>query len=61
MLKVIKTFEALRPLVDEGSPGRNWNDATNLVITGKAAAQVMGDWARGEFALAGLKAEVQDS
>lgn len=57
MLQVFKTFGDLRPLVDEGSPGRNWNDATNLVITGKAAAQVMGDWARGEFVLAGKKAE----
>jgi glucose/mannose transport system substrate-binding protein len=58
VLAVFKTFGQLRKLVDEGSPGRNWNDATNLVITGKAAAQVMGDWARGEFALAGMKAEV---
>lgn len=31
----------------------NWNDATNLVITGKAAGQIMGDWAQGEFAVAG--------
>jgi len=58
MTKVVETFAALRPFVDEGSAGRNWNDATNLVITGKAAAQVMGDWARGEFALAGKTAEV---
>jgi glucose/mannose transport system substrate-binding protein len=58
MLKVFETFGQLRDLVDEGSPGRNWNDATNLVITGKAAAQVMGDWARGEFAVAGKVADV---
>lgn len=31
---------------------QNWNDATNLVITGQAGGQVMGDWAQGEFAVA---------
>jgi glucose/mannose transport system substrate-binding protein len=52
--KAVETYAALRPLVDPGSPGRNWNDATSLVITGKAATQVMGDWAKGEFVAAGL-------
>jgi glucose/mannose transport system substrate-binding protein len=51
--KVAETFAGLRGLVDEGSPGRKWNDATNMVITGKAAMQVMGDWAKGEFIAAG--------
>ncbi len=51
--KAAETFGQLRGLVDEGSPGRNWNDATNLVITGKAAVQMMGDWAKGEFIAAG--------
>ncbi|MEF2071887.1 ABC transporter substrate-binding protein [Consotaella aegiceratis] len=55
--KVVETFGALRPFVDEGSPGRNWNDATNLVITDKAAFQQMGDWAIGEFRAAGEEAE----
>ncbi|PJE54226.1 ABC transporter substrate-binding protein [Marinomonas sp. BSi20584] len=58
MRKVFETFGALRQFTDAGAPGRNWNDATNMVITGKAAAQVMGDWARGEFAAAGKVAEV---
>ena len=31
---------------------QNWNDATNLVITGQAGGQIMGDWAQGEFAIA---------
>ncbi|MEP2029670.1 MAG: ABC transporter substrate-binding protein [Paracoccaceae bacterium] len=35
-----------------GSTVQNWNDATNLVITGKAGGQIMGDWAQGEFAVA---------
>ena len=29
-----------------------WNDAVSLVITGKAGANVMGDWAQGEFQVA---------
>ncbi len=51
--RAAETLGALRDLVDEGSPGRNWNDATNMVITGKAAVQMMGDWAKGEFIAAG--------
>ncbi|MDR3517688.1 MAG: ABC transporter substrate-binding protein [Azospirillaceae bacterium] len=55
--EMVKTFETMRKLtayVDPGSPGRKWNDAANLVITNKAAMQVMGDWAKGEFIAAGL-------
>ena len=51
--RAAEVFGALRDLVDEGSPGRNWNDATNMVITGQAAVQVMGDWAKGEFIATG--------
>jgi glucose/mannose transport system substrate-binding protein len=40
----------------KGSNVQDWNQATNLVITGKAGGQIMGDWAQGEFALAGQKA-----
>ena len=39
-----------------GSNVQDWNQATNLVITGEAGAQIMGDWAQGEFALAGQTA-----
>lgn len=56
IVKALKTFKDLKAFVDEGSPGRNWNDATNMVITGKAAVQFMGDWAKGEFVAAGLTA-----
>jgi glucose/mannose transport system substrate-binding protein len=37
----------------EGSNVQDWNQATNMVITGQAAGQIMGDWAQGEFAVAG--------
>jgi glucose/mannose transport system substrate-binding protein len=31
---------------------QDWNQATNMVITGKAGGQIMGDWAQGEFQVA---------
>jgi glucose/mannose transport system substrate-binding protein len=37
---------------------QDWNQATNLVITGAAGGQIMGDWAQGEFAVAGQTAGV---
>ncbi len=37
----------------EGSNVQDWNLATNMVITGTAGGQIMGDWAQGEFAVAG--------
>lgn len=56
MTRVIEAVAAARGLVDDGNVGRAWNDATNMVITGKAGAQIMGDWAQGEFAVAGQTA-----
>ena len=47
-------FEAVasaRALASE-SAVQDWNLATNMVITGQAGAQIMGDWAQGEFAVA---------
>lgn len=32
---------------------QDWNQATNMVITGDAGGQIMGDWAQGEFQIAG--------
>lgn len=54
MKSVFTELRALKQFTDEGYANRNWNDTTNLVITNKAALQVMGDWARGEFAAAGM-------
>lgn len=50
---VLLTFKRMKSYVDPGSPGRNWNDATAMLIAGKAGFQVMGDWAKGEFTNAG--------
>jgi len=49
---VLLTFKRLHSYVDAGSPGRNWNDATSLLITGRAGVQIMGDWVKAEFASA---------
>ena len=48
-------FEAVataRELASESSV-QDWNLATNMVITGQAGGQLMGDWAQGEFQVAG--------
>jgi glucose/mannose transport system substrate-binding protein len=49
---LLASFKRLHDYVDAGSPNRNWNDATAMVISGKAGVQIMGDWAKGEFATA---------
>jgi glucose/mannose transport system substrate-binding protein len=50
--KVLLAFKRLQSYVDRSAPGRNWNDATALLIAGKAGVQIMGDWAKGELAAA---------
>jgi glucose/mannose transport system substrate-binding protein len=57
MTHALTEFKALKQFSDEGSPTRTWNDTTALVIQDKAALQIMGDWARGEFGAAGKKPE----
>lgn len=58
MEKAFDQMLALRQMVDANFAGRDWNLATAMVINGKAGMQVMGDWAKGEFANAGKKANV---
>ncbi|WLS02543.1 ABC transporter substrate-binding protein [Shinella oryzae] len=50
--KVFKAADDARRM-SRGTNVQDWNQATNMVITGKAGGQIMGDWAQGEFALAG--------
>jgi glucose/mannose transport system substrate-binding protein len=49
MVKVFDEMRLLRGMVDDNFSGRDWNLATAMVIEGKAAMQVMGDWSKGEF------------
>ncbi len=49
MERVFTQFKRFRKYIDPDSAGRSWNEATEMVIDGRAAMQVMGDWAKGEF------------
>jgi len=53
--ELAKVFEAADKAraMSADSKVQDWNQATNMVITGQAAGQIMGDWAQGEFAVAG--------
>ena len=55
MHKVFDRMALLRTFVDDNFSGRDWNLASAMVINGKAAFQIMGDWAKGEFINAGKK------
>ncbi|NQY23907.1 MAG: carbohydrate ABC transporter substrate-binding protein [Campylobacteraceae bacterium] len=53
-----KSFDILRMVksfTDKNAPGRDWNLATSMVYKGEAAMLFMGDWAKGEFKVAGKK------
>ena len=56
MVEIFAELAVIRGLMDPGAGNRTWNETTNLLITGKAAMQFMGDWAKGEFAAAGMTA-----
>ena len=56
MAKVFQAIDAARKLVDPKTVVPQWNEAVAQVISGKAAANVMGDWAGGEFQVAKMKA-----
>ena len=55
MVQVFHYFKKLREYIDSDAQGRTWNEATNMVIRGEAAMQLMGDWAKGEFTAAGKR------
>ncbi len=52
--EVARVFKATADAreMSQGTNVQDWNQATNLVITGKAGGQIMGDWAQGEFQIA---------
>jgi glucose/mannose transport system substrate-binding protein len=55
LTKVFEAADQARKMA-ANSNVQDWNQATNLVITGKAGGQIMGDWAQGEFQVAGQTA-----
>ena len=52
MAKVFKAADDARKMSAKSNV-QDWNQATNLVINGDAGGQIMGDWAQGEFQVAG--------
>ncbi len=55
MKEAFQRLATLRTYVDNNFSGREWNLDSAMVIDGKAGAQMMGDWAKGEFIKAGKK------
>lgn len=53
MKTVFDRMTQLRGYVDDNFSGRDWNLSSAMVIEKKAALQIMGDWAKGEFLNAG--------
>lgn len=58
MVRAFEVMRKLRSYVDRSASTRKWNEATQMVIQGRALAQLMGDFAKGEFNVAGKKAGV---
>ena len=58
MQKAFDTLRMVKGFTDKNAPGRDWNLATAMVYKGEAAMQFMGDWAKGEFTVAGKKVGV---
>ncbi|SAK78800.1 extracellular solute-binding protein [Caballeronia fortuita] len=58
MVQVFETVQKIRTYFDKSYHGRDWNLATAMVISGSGGMQFMGDWAKGEFANANKKADV---
>ncbi len=55
MVKAFEVMRKLRGYADRSASARKWNEATQMVIQGRALAVMMGDWAKGEFTLAGKR------
>lgn len=53
MQQVFTYFKRMRSYIDDKALGREWNVATQLMINGDAAMQIMGDWVKGELSIAG--------
>ena len=52
MTKIFAAADQARKMAAK-STAQEWNQATTMVINGEAGGQIMGDWAQGEFQVAG--------
>ncbi|MCE1235655.1 MAG: ABC transporter substrate-binding protein [Hyphomicrobiales bacterium] len=55
MRAVFERLGRLRGDLDRNRLGRDWNVATAMVLDGRAAFQIMGDWAKGEITATGRR------
>jgi glucose/mannose transport system substrate-binding protein len=54
----LQAFRKLKAYTDNESKGRSWDATSKMVIEGRAAFQIMGDWAKGEFLVAEKRPEI---
>ncbi|MBT9282747.1 MAG: ABC transporter substrate-binding protein [Hydrogenibacillus schlegelii] len=47
--KALETFKRMLAYVNDDHAARNWQDAAQLVASGNAAMNIMGDWVKGYF------------
>jgi glucose/mannose transport system substrate-binding protein len=55
--EALNTYKKMLTYTNEDRDALSWDQATALVIEGKAAMNIMGDWADGEFKKAGKTAD----
>ena len=53
MVRVFETLSSIRALLSPTDTDSRWDSATRQVISGQAAIQLTGDWAKGELIAAG--------
>nr|WP_244438829.1 ABC transporter substrate-binding protein [Paraburkholderia dilworthii] len=58
MVQVFDIVRRIHGYLGSGYQARDWNVATGMVLSGSGGMQFMGDWAKGEFANANKKADV---
>lgn len=56
MIDVLNNYRRIKAYIDPNFSGRDWNVASNMLVNGEAAMQIMGDWAKGEFSAANAQA-----
>jgi glucose/mannose transport system substrate-binding protein len=54
LLNAFETFKIYLSYVNPDNSNLEWNQVTERIISGEGAFNIMGDWANGEFKLAGM-------
>lgn len=47
--EALSLLRRLKSIMDTDNQNREWQEASQMVIDGRAAMQIMGDWVKGEF------------